>query len=78
MATVVQTGAGAGNNINNKMIYDRYPGSPDLTGMFIGAGGTFGIIVEATYRMYKILPNKEVPWLITSRALSRAWDCARK
>ena len=57
-ASVVQTGGGAGCNINNTMIYDRYTGTPDLTGMFIGDGGTFGIKVEATYRMYKLSPYR--------------------
>jgi len=71
---VVQTGAGAGNNINNKMMYDRYPGNPDLTGIFMGHGGTFGIVVEATYRMYKETPIK-VPWGYVFDSFDQAWDC---
>jgi glycolate oxidase len=57
--SIVQTGGGKGNNIHNKMIYDRYTGGPDLTGMFIGAAGSFGIIVEATYRIYKLTPLRK-------------------
>jgi len=55
---IVQTGAGAGNNIMNKMVYDPYPGGSNLSGMFMGAAGTFGIVTEATYRMYKLSPHK--------------------
>lgn len=73
-ATVVQTGAGAGNNIVNKMIYDRYVGNPDLTGIFMGSGGTFGIIVEATYRMYKETPLK-IPWGYVFDSFDKGWDC---
>lgn len=57
---ILQTGAGAGNNINNKMIYDRHPGNPDITGLFIGDGGIFGIKVEASYRMYRPCKLKKV------------------
>ena len=72
--SVVQTGAGAGSNINNKMIYDRYPGNPDLTGLFMGDGGTFGIKVEATYRMYKYTPLR-VPVAYYFDSFEEGWDC---
>jgi glycolate oxidase len=72
--TVVQTGGGAGTNINNKMIFDRYPGGPDLTGIFIGAGGTFGIIVEATYRIYRTTPLK-FPWGYVFDSFDKGWNC---
>jgi len=73
-ATVIQTGGGAGNNINNKMIFDRYPGGPDLTGMFIGDGGTFGIKVEATYRMYKDMDTiRKYPWAYFFESFDKAW-----
>jgi len=58
--TIVSTGAGEGNNLMNKGIqYDRYPGTPDITGLFMGDAGTFGIKVEASYKMYKIVPHEQ-------------------
>ncbi len=51
---VVQTGGGPGTNVNQTKVYAREPGGPDMTGMFIGDGGVFGIKVEATYRMYRL------------------------
>ncbi|MFC2009684.1 FAD-binding oxidoreductase [Chloroflexota bacterium] len=76
-ASIVQTGGGAGNNIKNKMIYDQYIGNPNLNGMFIGDGGTFGIKVEATYRIYKYSSHR------TARAyyyesFELAWDAVQE
>ena len=51
---VIQTGTGPGTNVNQKVTFAREPGSPDITGMFIGDAGVFGIKVEATYRMYRL------------------------
>jgi FAD/FMN-containing dehydrogenase len=76
-ATVVQTGAGAGNNIMNTMIYDPYPGTPNLGGMFIGASGTFGIVTEATYRMYKIAPIRKVLAYYFD-TFEKAWDLVQE
>ncbi|MFX0204736.1 MAG: FAD-binding oxidoreductase [Candidatus Hodarchaeota archaeon] len=53
---VLQTGGGPGTNVNSKDVIARYWGSPDLTGLFIGDGGAFGIKTEATLR---ILPIEE-------------------
>ena len=55
-ASIVQTGAGAGSNVHCDMIYDRYPGNPDLTGLFIGDAGTFGIKVKQRIACTRILP----------------------
>jgi len=71
---IIQTGGGAGNNLHNKMIYDRYTGGPDITGMFIGAGGTFGIIVEATYRLYRTTPHK-YPFGYVFDSFDQGWNC---
>ena len=70
---IVQTGGGKGNNIHNKMLYDRYAGGPDLTGMFIGSAGSFGIIVEATYRIYRHTPHKK-PYAYVFENFDEAWD----
>jgi hypothetical protein len=72
--TVVQTGGGAGTNINNKMVFDRYPGGPDLTGLFIGSAGTFGIVVEATYRIYRTTPCK-YPFGYVFESFDQGWNC---
>jgi len=70
---ILQTGAGAGNNINNKMIFDRYPGNPDITGLFMGDGGIFGIKVEATYRMYRF-SNFRLPKAYVWDSFEEAWS----
>ncbi len=75
--SIVQTGAGAGSNVHCDMIYDRYPGNPDLTGMFIGDAGTFGIKVEATYRMYKDTPIR-VPLAFDCDSWDQAYDYCRE
>jgi glycolate oxidase len=49
--SVVQTGAGG--NVGKNVTWGYEVGGPDLTGMFIADGGTFGIKVEATYQMYR-------------------------
>lgn len=57
--TVLNTGAGPGTNVGQKATFAREPGGPDLTGMFIGDAGVFGIKVEITYRMYRPTKLKE-------------------
>ena len=71
---VVQTGAGRGFNINAKGIYDPYPGFANLGGMFIGSSGTFGIITEATYRMYKFSPIRKAQAYYFN-SFDNAWEC---
>ncbi|MEW6264079.1 MAG: FAD-binding oxidoreductase [Thermodesulfobacteriota bacterium] len=46
---VVQTGAGPGTNIHVSRQVDRYPGSPFVTGLFIGDAGVFGIKTRAYF-----------------------------
>jgi len=45
---IIQTGGGPGTNIFLNKILHREAGTPDLTGMFIGDGGIFGVKTEAT------------------------------
>jgi len=54
--TIVKTGGGPGTNINQPLYYSRIIGGPDLTGMFIGDGGAFGIKTEATIRLVGLPP----------------------
>ena len=49
--TIMHTGASANSNCQP---IERYANGPDLTGLFIGAYGTLGIITEITYRIRKI------------------------
>lgn len=49
---IVQTGGGPGTNIYQKKFLHREAGSPDMTGMFVGDGGYFGIKTEATYTIH--------------------------
>ncbi len=77
--TVVQTGAGKGNNIYNTMLYDRYPGNPDLTGIFMGDAGTFGLKVEASYRLYKPVPDSQrAPRAIGFDSYEKAWEVVQE
>jgi FAD/FMN-containing dehydrogenase len=45
---VIQTGGGPATNIFQSKILHREAGTPDLTGMFLGDGGIFGVKTEAT------------------------------
>jgi len=47
---VIKTGAAA--NPSNRMI-TRYCNGPDLTGLFLGAHGTLGIITNTAFKLYK-------------------------
>ena len=51
---VIETGTAANPAASS---FYRYALGPDLTGLFIGAEGAFGVAVEATLRMYP-LPDK--------------------
>ncbi|HKW04828.1 MAG TPA: FAD-linked oxidase C-terminal domain-containing protein, partial [Nitrososphaerales archaeon] len=50
---------GRGVNVTSKHLYPfmRETGSPDMTGMFIGDGGLFGIKTEATLAFHQIPPH---------------------
>ena len=55
--SVVETGGGAGTNVYRRGTFMREAGAPDVTGMFIGDGGTFGVKTEATIQIF---PSPEV------------------
>lgn len=48
---IISTGGGPGTNIYQSKILHREAASPDMTGMFIGDGGVFGIKTEATFEV---------------------------
>lgn len=52
--SVLQTGGGPGVNIHRKTTFMRDGGSPDVTGMFIGDAGMFGIKTEVTLALYPL------------------------
>ena len=65
--SVVDTGTGEGSlNTYRGHTWARAMHGPDLTGMFIGDGGIFGIKVEATYRMFRLPKFK--------KGGARCWD----
>ncbi len=72
---VVQTGAGPGTNVNQDIPFGHEPGGgPDMTGMFIGDAGIFGIKVEATYRMVRICKYRDGrPFWFKDK--QSAWNC---
>jgi len=49
---ILVTGAGPGTNIKQDHVIDRTPGSPDITGMFVGDAGAFGIKTKAYFKIY--------------------------
>jgi FAD/FMN-containing dehydrogenase len=49
---IIQTGGGPGTNIHQKKFLHREAGSPDITGLFLGDGGSFGIKTEATFTIH--------------------------
>jgi len=65
--SVVDTGSGEGSlSTYRGHTWGRGMNGPDITGLFIGDGGMFGIKVEATYRMFHLPKFK--------RASARCWD----
>jgi glycolate oxidase len=49
---VITTGAGPGTNIYTNHMVDRTPGSPNITGMFLGDSGVFGIKTKVYFRVF--------------------------
>lgn len=49
---VVRTGGGPGTNVRQPKTLHREAGSPDMTGLFVGDGGAFGVKTEATYSLH--------------------------
>ena len=49
---ILETGGGPGTNIHQPRCLHREAGSPDMTGMFLGDGGSFGIKTEATLTIH--------------------------
>ncbi len=71
---VVETGTGANPNSD---VFFRYGLGPDLTGLFVGAEGAFGIMTECTLRMYPY-PEKIYLERYTTDDLTEAIKVFRK
>ncbi len=52
--SIIQTGGGPGTNLFQKVTFFREGGSPDVTGLFIGDGGIFGVKTEATLQIWPL------------------------
>jgi FAD/FMN-containing dehydrogenase len=52
--SLITTGAGGRNTAKP---FTRYSGGPDLTGLFLGDNGAFGVKVEATFRLIPRTPH---------------------
>jgi hypothetical protein len=50
---IVRTGSGPATNVKQSLVYNRNIGGPDLSGLFIGDGGSFGIKTEVSLRLAK-------------------------
>lgn len=72
---IVQTGSGAVTTAAGNFARRFFPS--DLTGLFIGAEGAFGIITEATLKMYK-WPEAIMTRMVGFKDLSSATTTLRK
>ena len=73
---IIQTGSGPDTNIYQKRVVDRTPNSPDITGMFIGDAGIFGIKIEATIAV-EPFPTRFLVGGYFIENFEKAWDCFR-
>lgn len=51
--TIINTGSGSNETAGN-LHFERYANGPDLTGLFIGSYGVFGIITKIYYRIRRV------------------------
>ncbi len=69
---IVSTNAG-GSNVNAKRDYVRGGNGPDLTGIFVGDGGYFGVKVEATLKIFP-QPNLTATGSWVFSDFEKAWS----
>lgn len=74
---IIQTGAGPGTNIYSRKIIDRTPNTPDLTGLFVGDAGIFGIKLEATLTI-EPWPDYYILGGFKTEDFLKSWRCSRK
>jgi FAD/FMN-containing dehydrogenase len=55
---ILQTGSGA-NEAAGQLQFERYSNGPDLTGLFIGSNGVFGVITRVIFRIRRVPETEE-------------------
>jgi len=55
---IIQTGSGA-NEAAGQLQFERYSNGPDLTGLFIGSDGVFGVITKVVFRIRRVPATEE-------------------
>lgn len=74
---IVQTGGGPGTNIHQPRFLHREAGSSDMTGMFVGDGGSFGIKTEATFSIHPY-PKVFMLGITDMGSRENMWDAFRE
>lgn len=69
---IIQTGGGPGTNIHQSKFLHRQAGSPDITGLFLGDGGSFGIKTEATFTIHPY-PSVFLPGISDMGSKENMW-----
>ena len=70
---IIQTGGGPATNIHQSRFLHREAGGPDLSGMFVGDGGAFGIKTEATFTIYPH-PGVFLPGITDMGTEDKMWN----
>jgi len=74
---IIQTGAGPHTNIYQQKVVDRAYNSPDITSLFLGDGGIFGIKVEATL-VVEPWPSQYRFGAFIFNSFESSWKCFNK
>jgi len=74
---IIETGGGPGTNIYQKQILHREAHSPDMTGMFVGDAGVFGIKTEATISLLPY-PEVSINGVFEMGTVENAWNAVSK
>ena len=74
---IIQTGGGPGTNIYQSEVLHREAHSPDMTGMFIGDAGVFGIKAEATIQLLPY-PKHSLNGAFEMGTVDAAWAAVGK
>lgn len=70
---IITTGAGPDQNVYREDIFFREGTGPDLTDIFVGSGGAFGIITEVMFRIIPIPKHMKSVCYVT-KSMESTWD----
>ncbi len=70
---ILQTGGGPGTNIHQSRVLHREAGGSDVTGLFVGDGGSFGIKTEATFSIHPH-PDIFLPGITDMGSKENMWE----